>query len=84
MVQHMVRLHHRLQTINAFSTFLKLPSADLRLSSTGLVDKDVITYLWSSSPTNMGGAFFLFIVEGFASQSISNRATGIPVRCIQH
>jgi len=59
----MVRLHHRLQTINAFSTFIKLPTAGFRNSETSLINNDILIFLWSSSTRILDGEAFIFIAQ---------------------
>jgi uncharacterized protein (TIGR02145 family) len=71
-------------TATAFSSFLKLPAAGARNSSSGaILLNGSHAVVWSSKPTsNSGKAYPVYIDLGSVSTNSVDRATGVSVRCI--
>ena len=71
---------------NAYSSFLKLPSAGNRYGNDGVIyGQDDNVYIWSSIPSssNTFRSDYFFANPVFALANAESRATGMPVRCIK-
>jgi hypothetical protein len=75
---------------DAFESFLKIPSAGFRDSSSAYSrDKNSAAYIWSNSPSNTDAYLFTFykvnsFIEDSTFFSLYYRAAGASIRCVKN